>query len=63
MGFRHSVSTHQPPFVMVTGKPGFGQVAKRLIFVDFLRVEVAVIIDDRHIGGVFVVERLGHIGG
>ncbi|MMZ71432.1 hypothetical protein D1872_348200 [compost metagenome] len=48
---------------MVPGQPGFGKVAERQVFVNFFWIEVAVVINNRHIGGVLVIQRLGHIGG
>ncbi|MNN96598.1 hypothetical protein D3C81_2156180 [compost metagenome] len=41
---------------MISGQPGFGQVAECLIFIDFLRVEVAVVIDNRHGFGMIMKE-------
>ncbi|MNL58952.1 hypothetical protein D3C87_1826360 [compost metagenome] len=57
MGFRNPVGPHQPPFVMIPGQPGFSQVAEGLVFIDFLRVEVAMVIDDRHGFGMIMKEQ------
>ncbi|MNJ55912.1 hypothetical protein D3C77_514310 [compost metagenome] len=52
VGFRHTVCTHQAPFVVIPVQPRFGNILKISILVDFLWIKMAMIVDNRHIVGV-----------
>ena len=40
----HATGTHETPFVMVSTKPYLGDILKLTVLIDFLRIDVAVII-------------------
>ena len=46
--FRHPCGPHQAPFIVVSAQPHLGDVFIPDILPDFLRAQMAVIIDDRH---------------
>ena len=54
-----SVGTHQPPFIMVAAEPKLGDILKTAVFPDFLGIDMTVIINNRHIFGVFMIQPLG----
>ena len=47
--FVHATGAQKAPFVMVAPQPDLGDVFKPAVLIDFLRIDVAVIVDDRHI--------------
>ena len=60
--FGDSGRSHGTPFVMVTVEPDLRQILEAVIGRDLLGWEVAVVIDDRHIAGVLVIESDGGFG-
>ena len=56
VAFRHTVGAHRPPFVVITLKPNFGEIAKTMVVRNVLGGKVAVIVEDRLIGRVIAVE-------
>ena len=44
-----TVRTHLTPLVVIAAKPYLSDVLKLAVLIDFLRVDMAVIVDDRHI--------------
>ncbi len=53
--FRHAVRADHAPFVMVAAEPYLGNVVEFAVFRDFLRINMAVVVDDGHVLGVLVV--------
>ena len=47
---------------MVAAEPDLGDVRKTLVLVDLLRGDVAMVVDDRRIGGVFMIEYFRRFG-
>ena len=47
--FVYAVGTHLTPFIMVAAQPYLSDVVEFAVLVDFLRIDVAVIIHDRHL--------------
>ncbi|MNV59154.1 hypothetical protein D3C71_1515640 [compost metagenome] len=45
----YTICPHHSPFVMVAIKPSFGNIVERLVLINLLRTEVAMIVDNRHI--------------
>jgi len=60
--FGHAVGTHGAPLVMVGAEPEIGDGLPALVVGDFLRRQVAVVVDDRQSGGNLVVEGLPGLG-
>ena len=65
--FRHTVGTHNAPLIMISeisavscfsAKPDFRDVVVTAVLIDFLRRDVAVVVDDRQIFRVGVEEVL-----
>ena len=54
--FRHSVAAHGAPFVMVTFQPNLKQVVELAVFRNVLRGNMAVIVENRLVFGVFVIK-------
>ena len=59
----HTGRAHQTPFVVVAAEPYPGDIFKAPILVDLLRIEVAVIVDDRKLFGHIVIEVLRRLRG
>ena len=55
--FLHAVGAHRAPLVMVAVEPGLGEVLELLIFGDLLRRQVTMVVDNRHVARVLVVQR------
>ena len=47
--FLHASRAHQAPFVVVAAQPRLRQVLKAAVFIDFLRAQMAVVVDDGHL--------------
>jgi hypothetical protein len=60
--FGHAVGAHRPPLVMVAVKPSLREVFELVILGDLLRRQVAVVVDDRHVPSVLVVQRHRPVG-
>ncbi len=60
-GLVHAVGPHRPPLVVVAAQPDLGQVGELVVLGDEPRVQVAVIIDNRLLLGVFMIERAGRL--
>ena len=58
----YTVGTHSPPLVVVAFEPHFGEVFEDVVVGHILGDEVAVLVDDGHLGCVFVIEPLGGFG-
>lgn len=54
--FLDAVGADLAPFIMVAAEPDLGDIVKFAVFIDFLRVDVAVVVDDRHLLRIFVVQ-------
>ena len=52
----HRVCAHDAPLVVVPGEPRLADVRKLLVFVNFGRVQMAVVVEDRHVLRVLVVQ-------
>ena len=57
--FRNAVRAHGAPFVVVAVKPYLGDVGPPLIVRNLGGRQVAVIVNDRHVFGIFVVKLAG----
>ncbi len=57
----HAVGTHLAPLVMVAAQPYLCDGVKLAVLIDFLRIDVAVIVKYRHILCKIMIQRLGHI--
>ena len=55
----HAVGTHLPPLIMVAPQPDLGDGFKLPVLVDFLGINVAMVVQNGHLGGGLVVELLG----
>ena len=53
-----TAASHGAPLIMVTAQPQLGDIGILLVFGDFLRRHMAVIVDDGEIFGVGVIEDL-----
>ena len=51
----HAVGADLAPLVMIAAQPYLGDIVKFSVLVDFLRIDVTVIIDDGHVFGKVVV--------
>ena len=60
---RYAVSPHGSPLVVVASKPYFRQVVELVVFRYHFRYEMAVIVDDRHLFGAFVIQLPGIVVG
>ena len=56
--FCHPIAAHGSPFVVVAAQPDLGDGFKTLVFSHLLRNQVAVIVNDRHLGRMFVIQLL-----
>ena len=56
IGLFDAVGPHCTPLVMVAAEPRLGNVPETAILRDHLRHEVAMVIDDRHPGSMFVIQ-------
>ena len=57
----HAAGAHHPPFVVVAGQPGLTNVRKLLVFVNLLGIQVAVVVKDGHVLGIFMIEPAGRL--
>ena len=57
--FRDAVASQSSPFVVVTSKPYFCKVLELIVVSYHLRIEVAVVVYDRHMLSTFVIEFAG----
>ena len=55
----HTVGTHSTPFVVVASEPNLSKVAEAMVACYVLGVEVAMVVDYRHLRCVVVVQPLG----
>ena len=62
VAFVHAVGAHGAPLVVVAAQPDFGQRAELVVVGHHLGDEVAVVVDNRHLGRMFVVELLRSFG-
>ena len=62
VAFVYAVGTHGAPLVVVASEPDFGQRTELVVVGHHLGDEVAVVVDNRHLGRMFVVERLCSFG-
>ena len=53
--FRNTVASEGPPFIMVASKPYLGKVPELIVLCYHLRVQMAVVVYDRHLFCAFVV--------
>ena len=60
--FIHAVGAHLAPFVMVAAQPDLRDVVEFAVFADLLRIDVAVIVEDRHVLGEVVEQMLRGVG-
>ena len=60
--FIDTIRAHQAPFVMISAKPDLGDIVKLPVLGNLPRVDVAVIIDNWHIFGIFVKQFLCGFG-
>ncbi len=65
--FVHTVGAHNAPLVVVAGEgavgiftaqPNLGQVIEATVLVDFLRIQMAMIVSQGHLAGIVVVQML-----
>ena len=56
---RHAGGAHEAPLVMIAAQPDLGNVVITDVFPDFLRVQMAVVVDDGAGFGRFVIEHAG----
>lgn len=54
--FVHSIGPHCAPFIMIPVKPCFYDIIEPAVFCDLARRQMAVIVNNRHGCGVFMVE-------
>ena len=68
IGFLDAIGAHHTPFVVVTGiaavrilaaQPNFCQIVKAPVLIDLSGVQVAVIVSQRHLFGVIVIQMFG----
>ena len=55
----HTIASECSPLVVVTSQPYLGKVLELVVFRNHLRVKMAVVVDDRHALGTFMVKRAG----
>src|SRR4029079_10618601 len=60
--FSHAVGTHRAPFVVVAFKPDFKEVVEPAIFRDVLRRKMAMVVQDRLVFRVGVIQPSGGAG-
>ena len=60
--FRNAVGPHRAPFIMVAAEPCLGNTAETVVAGDHFRIEMTVIVDDRHLRSIPVIEFDGRIG-
>ena len=58
---RHPVGTHLPPLVVVTAQPELRHVVPTAVFRNLLRGEMAMVVDNRHLLRIFVVQAAGRL--
>ena len=54
--FVYAIGAHETPFVVVAAQPDFTDIVEGFVFVDHLRGEMAVIVDDREVAGNGIVK-------
>ena len=59
---RHRIGTHHAPLVVVPCEPGLADIGKLLVFVNLRRIQVAVIVEDRHFFRVLMVQPARSLG-
>src|SRR5262245_58481567 len=59
---RHAIGTHRPPFVMIALEPDFKKIIEGTILGDVLWRQVAMIIEDRLVFRVGMVQPAGSAG-
>ena len=57
--FRNTAKTHLPPFVMITPKPHLRHILKPSVLRNLLRIDMTVIINDRHLFCHFMIQPSG----
>ena len=57
----HAVLAHSAPFVVVARQPHLAEVVERLVVVDLLRVQMAVVIDDGFAGRTLLIQPVGGV--
>ena len=55
----YSICTHRAPFIVISLKPDFREIAETMIVRDLFRRKMAVIIQDRLIGSVLTIQMAG----
>ena len=53
-----SIRTHLTPFVMVAAHPYLGNIIKLSVFCDFLRTDMTVVIQNRHLCCILMIQHL-----
>ena len=54
--FRHRIGTHHAPLVMIARQPCLADVCELLVFVNLCRVQMAVIVENRHFFRMVVIQ-------
>ena len=57
----HTAGAHHPPLVVVAGQPGLANVGELLVLVNLLGIQVAVVVEDGHALGIFMIEPAGRL--
>ena len=60
--FINAVGTHLTPFVVVASQPYLSDILKFAVLTDFLGINMAVIVQDRHGLSIVVIKLLSHFG-
>ena len=60
---RNGVGTHDTPFVVVSCQPRLADVRKPLVLIDLGGIQVTVVIKDRHLLGMLMVQSARRLGG
>ena len=58
----YAVSTHGAPLIVVTTQPKFGDTLETMVVGYHLRDQVTVIVDNRHLSRMVVIQILSHLG-
>ena len=61
--FFHTVTAHDAPLVVVAAQPDLSDVLKPAILPDLLGIDVAVVVQDRHLGRVIMIQNLRGVVG
>ena len=61
--FLHTVGAHNAPLVVVAAQPDLGDVVKAAVFVNFLGIDMAVVVQNGHLGCVLMIQSLRRVVG